>query len=139
MAKFNGQEIFFPSLVKEVDSAKFKMAIVEKNEIFEIKPGMIAIVFPWDKSHFYKPNDAGIITNGGTSIVFATDLLGDDYNVNDKGTQYSVAIISISGITSRSSHDTYSIESGYCYFKNYHTDTVNENNSGYAYVYYLER
>lgn len=136
MAKFNGQEIFFPSFVKEVDSAKFKMAIVPKNETFEIKPGMIAIVFPWDNSYFYSPSGSGIITNGGTSIVFATDLLGDDYNVNEKGTQYSVAIISISGITSKSSHDMYQTSSGYCYFKNAHDKT---SGTGYAYVYYLER
>lgn len=136
MAIINGQEVLFPAIIS---SGNYKMAIVPKNEKFEIKPGMIAIVFPWDKSHFYKPNDEGIITNGGTSIVFATDRLGDDNKPNSKGTKYSTAIISISGLTSKSSHDTYSIESGYCYFKNAHNDTVDANNTGNAYVYYLER
>lgn len=138
MAIINGQEIVFPALIKEVDSAKFKMAIIEKNGTFEIKPGMIAIVFPWDKSYFYSPSGDGIITNGGTSIVFATDLLDDNYEVNDKGKQYSVSIISISGITSKSSHDMYQTSSGYCYFKNAHNET-DTSKTGYAYVYYLER
>ena len=113
----------------------FKVAVVPRNGEFQIKPGMIALLFPW-KSYgtIYNPAGSSIIDTKGTSIIFATDPINTDSVMDTNGTQYQVAAISISGITSSSSHDTYSISSGYCYFKNIHSDT---SGSGYAYVYYL--
>lgn len=113
----------------------FKVAVVPKNGEFQIKPGMIALLFPW-KSYgtIYNSSGTSIIDTKGTSIIFATDPINTDSVMDTNGTQYQVAAISISGITSSSSHNTYSISSGYCYFKNTHSDT---SGSGYAYVYYL--
>ena len=115
----------------------FKVAIVEKNATFEIKPGMIALVLPWDKSSFYKPDGSEILTNGGTSIVIATDKVNGNNELSETGTNYWVAILSISGLSSSSKHNLYSTSSGCCYFKNAHNDTVSASNSGRAYVYYL--
>lgn len=114
---------------------KFRLARVPKNGTFEIKPGMIAIILPWKKSYFYTPDNTAIIEGAGTSIVFATDRMNGDDVIMDNGTNYWVSILSISGITSTSKHDVYSLSSGkHCYFKNTHDDT---SGSGAAYVYYL--
>lgn len=113
----------------------FKVAIVEKNGTFEIKPGMIALIFPW-KSYgaIYTSSGSSIINTSGTSIVFATDKLNNSDNVDDSGTKYHVAAICVAGLSSTSSHDTYSTSSGYCYFKNTHSDS---SGTGRAYIYYL--
>lgn len=119
----------------QVFGDNFKVAVVPKNGTFQIKPGMIALLFPW-KSYgtIYNSGGTSIIDTKGTSIIFATDPINTDNVMDTKGTNYQMAAICISGITSTSSHDTYSTSSGYCYFKNTHSDT---SGSGYAYIYYL--
>lgn len=113
----------------------FKVAIIPKDGTFEIKPGMIAVLFPW-KSYgtIYNPSGSSIVDTKGTSILFATDPMNSSNVMDATGTNYQVAAICISGLTSTSSHDTYSFSSKYCYFKNTHSDT---SGTGYAYVYYL--
>ena len=115
----------------------FKIKIVPKNSTFPITPGMIAIILPWDKASFYAPNNTAIVTGVGTSIVFATDKLNANNEIDANGTNYWMSILSISGLSSTSKHSLYSLSSGNCYFKNAHSDTVTETNTGNAYVYYL--
>ena len=113
----------------------FKVAVVAKNGTFTIKPGMIAILFPWKTyGAIYTSGGSSIISTSGTSIIFATDKLNSQNVMSDTGTYYHVAAICVSGITSSSSHNTYSTSSGYCYFKNTHNDS---SGTGAAYVYYL--
>lgn len=114
----------------------FKVAVVPRNGTFQIKAGMIALLFPWKTyGTIYNSSGSSIIDTKGTSIIFATDKLNSQNVNDDNGTYYQMAAICVSGITSTSSHDTYSISSGYCYFKNEHSDTTS--GTGYAYVYYL--
>lgn len=119
----------------------FKRVVVPKGGTFELIPGMFAIIFPWDKAWFYDPSGNSIFKNditgeaigGGTSFVFATGPMTGSVS-DPKGSNYDVAVLSIDGLSSKSSHNTYSTTSGYCYFKNTHSSTTG---TGNAYVYYL--
>lgn len=113
----------------------FKVAQIAKNGTFTINPGMLAVLFPWKTyGTICKSDGSTIISTSGTSIIFATDKLDNQNVMSDTGTSYQMAAICISGITSSSSHDTYSLSSGPCYFKNTHSDT---SGTGIAYIYYL--
>lgn len=112
----------------------FKIAIVEKNGTFAISPGMIALVLPWDKASFYDGNNNPILTNGGTSLVFASDIVNDANQHDLNGNKYWMAILSIAGLSSTSKHNSYPISSNPCYFKNAHSDS---SGTGRAYIYYI--
>lgn len=112
----------------------FRVAIVEKNDTFAIKPGMIALVHPWDKASFYTPDGTAILTNAGMSFIFSSEPVDSSNNYNANGDKYWMSVASISGFSSTSKHNWYSTSSGYCYFKNAHSDS---SGSGLAYIYYI--
>lgn len=115
----------------------FKRATVApKGGTFLLKPNMLAIIFPWNNRScsLHSPNEV-IFSNLGTSIVFTTDRFNYKY--------YDIAAFnfSLASLTSSSSHhNTYELtDSGQsCYIKNEY-DPSNTGETGYVYVYYLER
>ena len=113
----------------------FKVVVLSRNAVFEIKPGMIALIFPW-KSYgaMYDGNHSKILDTSGTTIVFSTDPIDGYNNMTNDGAHYQMAAICVAGITSTSNHNTYTIKDGYCYFHNSHNDT---SGTGNAYIYYL--
>lgn len=123
-----------------------KRAKIRKDGTFEIKPGTIAIIFPWNDADFYDPSDSPIVT-GKASLVFAThrynptDDTEQNDTISDTGTHYEVSIITFSGITAKSSHSSYRINTvngqpKYCYFKN-DAGSVGFDETGLAYITYV--
>lgn len=113
-----------------------KRATIAPNGIWKINPGIFAIIFPWDKSTFLlnpETND-DVTLEGGVSLVWST---------NPNGSQFDIAVLSLSGdilnISNlvQSHHHTY-YTNNYCVVKNTITDSLGANETGNAYVYYID-
>ena len=114
----------------------FRVKKVPRNSTFMLHPGMIALIFPWKSYGSIASPSGTIIDTKGVSIVFTTDKVNSADVLDEKGTKYYLAAISVSGLTSTSSHNVYDItyDADVCWFVNSHSDT---SGSGYAYIYYL--
>lgn len=112
----------------------FNLAIIEKGDRFEIKPGMFGLVLPygsqtltsWDANGnpIVKDND-GSASGMGTTIFFSTD--------NDDDNNHWTAMLYLSTLTMKSNHGLYSDS---IYIKN---DYSGNEGTGRAYVYYISR
>lgn len=123
-----------------------KRAKIPKDGTFEIKPGTIAIIFPWDEAIFRNPGDYEI-AKGGASLVWATHRYNPTANevqddvMSETGTHYEVSIITLSGFSPKSSHSNYEIrkvnnKDKFCYFVN-NAGSVGFDESGLAYITYV--
>lgn len=124
----------------KVKNAGIKLAIkratIAPNGVWKINPGIFAIIFPWDKATFLlnpETND-DVTLEGGVSLLWST---------NPNGNQFDIAVLSLSGdiwdISNlvQSHHDTY-YTNNYCVVKNTITDSLGANETGNAYVYYID-
>lgn len=118
------------------NALNFKLYKIPRGEMFEVKPGMIALVLPYGdytlSVHESKTASAKISKMGAT-IIMATDKGAD---VEDTSCYWAAFMYVKSATimpTMSSNHTKYTQN---CYIKNNDTGT---SGTGYAYVYYLSR
>lgn len=138
----NGVEILFP-VVTDRGNVNFKIEVVKPNGTFELKKGMIALILPYTTTtqsktaYFFTSDGTNILGDGngaGATMVFVTDAVNDNNEMDKNGNNHWMSLVYVSGITAKSNHNKYSSN---CYFKNNYE--IKGTESGYAYVYYLER
>ncbi len=118
----------------------FKLYKIPRGGMFEIKPGMMALVLPYGDytlSLHESETSSAKVSNMGATVVMATDWGADP----EDGNCFWVACMSaktykVLGVeipTMGSNHTKYTQN---CYIKNNDTGT---SGTGYAYVYYISR
>ena len=104
--------------------------------MFEIKPGMIGVVFPYGDytlSVHESRTSSAKISNMGATVIMATDWGADAEDTSCYWTAF-MYVKSATLMPTISSHHTKYTQN--CYIKNNDTGT---SGTGYAYVYYLSR
>jgi hypothetical protein len=118
----------------------FKLYKIPRGEMFEIKPGMMALVLPYGDytlSLHESETSSAKVSNMGATVVMATDWGAEEEDTNCfwvacmSAKTYKVLGVEIP--TMGSNHTKYTSN---CYIKNNDTGT---SGTGYAYVYYISR
>lgn len=122
------------------NALNFKLYKIPRGEMFEVKPGMMALVLPYGDytlSLHESETSSAKVSKMGATVVMATDWGADA----EDGNCFWVACMSaktynVLGVeipTMGSNHTKYTQN---CYIKNNDTGT---SGTGYAYVYYISR
>ena len=117
--------------------ARVKFAKIPPGGKFIIKPNVIALVLPYDGTASFRKNgqtEAVISNLGSFALVFATDRVDGNDELNETGTSHWISVTYASTLSVKNNHTRYKLNSADgnsgAYFNNGH-------GTGNMYVYYL--
>ena len=123
-----------------LNAIQIKRARINAGEKYTIKPGTLMLVKPRSSIDIYGTDGEKLLSGGGVTLIMATDRYNPkDNSVDDTmsatGSHYSIASISLNGISTTAPHNIYQITSStgdkFCYLQSKSGD------QGLTYIYYI--